>query len=134
LARMLVVQPPRSELARVAVKVASARAFDVIVVDMDPVPGARVRTTRRKKNGKTREWPSEVLVRKLAILAEEGGATVVLLTDARTARAVPWPVAMRLELSRGPESMAVRVAKERRGRVGIVRPVPMRSRPLRKAG
>ena len=40
LARLLVVRPPRGELARVAVKVAASRAFDVIVVDVDPVPGA----------------------------------------------------------------------------------------------
>jgi hypothetical protein len=135
LARLLVVRPPRSELARIAVKVAAAQAFDVLAIDMDPVPGAArvpVDRTRTRK----RAWPSEVLVRKLALLASEGGATVLLLTDATLPRAVPWPVAMRLEVSRTPESIALRVAKDRRGRVGLAKTVPLRTRPtvLSRAG
>ena len=38
--RMLVVRPPRAQLARVAVKVVGAGAFEVVVVDIDAVPGA----------------------------------------------------------------------------------------------
>jgi hypothetical protein len=134
LTRMLVVSPPRRDLGRIAVKIAASRAFDVIVIDMDPVSGARARaasseTRARSRQGARREWPGEVLVRKLAIQAEEGGATIVLLTDARVARAVPWPVSLRIELARSPEAIALRVAKEKRGRVGPVKAVPLRTRP-----
>jgi hypothetical protein len=77
-----------------------------------------------------------VLVRKLALLAGEGGATVLLLTNASLPRAVPWPVALRLEIARAPESLSLRVAKDRRGRVGLARTVPLRTRPsaLSRAG
>ncbi len=64
-------------------------------------------------------------MRKLALAAEPSGATVLLLTDASKPRAATWPVALRLELSRPePGSLAVRVAKDRRGRVGLARTVP----------
>ena len=129
LARLLVVRPPRAELARVAVKVAASRAFDVIAIDMDPIPGAVEAEPARAPRPKKRAWPSEVLVRKLALLAAEGGATVLLLTDATIPRAVPWPVALRLELSRTPESIALRVAKDRRGRGGLAKTVPLATRP-----
>jgi hypothetical protein len=132
LARLLVVRPPRAELARISVKVAASRAFDVIVVDMDPLPGAvaaQASSTLRRPSARKRAWPSEVLVRKLALLAAEGGATVLLLTDATIARAVPWPVALRLEISRARESIALRVAKDRRGRGGLAKTVPLRTRP-----
>jgi hypothetical protein len=71
----------------------------------------------------------DVLVRKLALLAAEGGATILLLTDSSAPRAVPWPVALRLEIARRPESIALRVTKDRKGRVGVVKTVPLRSRP-----
>jgi recombination protein RecA len=135
LTRLLVVRPPRSELARVAVKVAASRGFDVIAIDMDPLPGVAAEPSRTRAPRK-RAWPSEVLVRKLALLAAEGGATILLLTDATIPRAVPWPVALRLEISRAPESIALRVAKDRRGRGGLARTVPLRTRPgvLRPTG
>ncbi len=138
LPRLLVVRPPRAELARVAVKIAASRAFDVIAIDMDPVPGAVVPepSSARSPGSRKRAWPSEVLVRKLALLAAEGGATVLLLTDATTPRAIPWPVALRLEIARTPESIALRVAKDRRGRGGLAKTVPLRTRPWasRQAG
>ncbi len=130
LARLLVVRPPRAELGRIAVKVAAARALDVLVIDMDAcacgglrgapplrsrgsLPGEGVGEHRR------RAVEPEVIVRKLAILAEEGGARVILITDRDQPRRAQWPVALRLELERGPESLTVRVAKDRRGRVGL---------------
>jgi hypothetical protein len=78
----------------------------------------------------------DVLVRKLALLAAEGGATVLLLSDSSSPRAVTWPVALRLEVSRTPDAIALRVAKDRRGRVGVVKAVPWHSRPTtdRQAG
>jgi len=129
LPRLLIVRPPRAELARIAVKVAASRAFDVIAIDMDPVPGAVVPDASLALRSHKRAWPSEVLVRKLALLVAEGGATVLLLTDATLPRAVPWPVALRLEIARGPESIALCVAKDRRGRGGLAKTVPLRTRP-----
>jgi hypothetical protein len=68
-----------------------------------------------------------VLVRKLALAAEQGGTTVLLLTDATRKRAVPWPVALRLEMMRPSlRSLSVRIAKDRRGRVGIAKTIPFR--------
>jgi len=128
LARLLVVRPPRAKIGQVAVKVAGARAFDVIAVDLDPVPGAiapRGGATPPSKRG----WPAEVLVRKLALLAAEGGTTILLLTDMTAPRAVPWPVALRLELTREQESITLRVAKDRRGRGGLAKTVPLATRP-----
>jgi len=62
-----------------------------------------------------------VLVRKLALLAEDGGSTILLLTDTTDPRPVPWPVALRLELSRAPGTLTVKVAKERFCRLGSAR-------------
>jgi recombination protein RecA len=126
--RMLVVRPPRADLARIAVKVVGAGAFEVVVVDFDAVPGASLAVeagARGTKNTKKRTWAPEVLVRKLALSAESSGSTVLLLTDSTRSRAVPWPVALRLELSRSSRSdLVVRVAKDRRGRIGLVKTVP----------
>jgi hypothetical protein len=127
LTRLFVVRPPRSELARIAVKVASSGAFDVIIIDVDPIPGAHAAVPQRRSGKKA--WSGEVFVRKLALAAQKEGATIVLLTDACVPRAMPWPVALRLELSRNREAFAVHVAKERYGRVGLVKTVPMKSRP-----
>jgi hypothetical protein len=129
LERLLVIRPPRAEVARVAVKVAASRAFDVIAIDVDVVPGATVSAPAKGTRNKRSAWPMDVLVRKLALLAAEGGATVLLLSDSSSPRAVTWPVALRLELSRTPDAIALRVAKDRRGRVGVVKAVPWRSRP-----
>jgi recA bacterial DNA recombination protein len=143
LRRLFVVRPPRADLARVAVKLASAHAFDVIVVDIDAVHGARARagaapalatpplattvkpsreTGKGRAHSKTRRpWPPEVLVRKLALLAAEAGTSILLLTDSTLPRAMPWPVALRLELTRRADAIAVRVAKDRRGRMGVAK-------------
>lgn len=122
LGRMLVVRPPRVLLGKVAVKVVGSGAFEVVVLDVDAFDGADVLPTHGVKR---RGWAPELLVRKLALAAEGCGATVVLLTDATRPRAMPWPVALRLELSlTDRRTMAVRVAKERHGRVGTARTVP----------
>jgi len=132
LARLLVVRSPRAELGRVAVKVVASGAFDVVVIDHDPLPGAPVFRPRRAKE-RGRGLAPEVLVRKLALAAEPSGTTVLLLTDASRPRAVPWPVALRLELWRpDARSLAVRVGKDKRGRVGLAKTVPFR--PVVTAG
>ncbi|HEY8038840.1 MAG TPA: recombinase A [Polyangiaceae bacterium] len=133
LGRMLVVRAPRSWLGRIALKVVAAGAFEVVVVDVDAVPGAGAGKETAPGAGK-RGWSPEVLVRKLALAAEPSGATVLLLTDATRPRATPWPVALRLELSRpDATTLSVRVAKDRRGRVGVAKTLPFRP-VLRAAG
>jgi recombination protein RecA len=126
--RMLVVRPPRVQLPRVAVKVVASAAFEVVAIDVDPVPRARgvsAGPRERTGGGARRPWPAEVLVRKLALAAELSGTTVLLLTDGTRPRAMPWPVAMRVELSRPrPNDLVVRVAKDRRGRIGAPRTIP----------
>jgi len=97
--RLLVVRPSAHALSRTIVKTASSGAFGLVVVD---VP----RTAMK-------EGP--LVTRKLALAAEEYGTTSLLLTSAIAPRPVPWPVAMRLEVERRPESIAIRVVKDRRG-------------------
>jgi hypothetical protein len=132
LARMLVVCPPRALLGRASVKIVAAGAFEVVVVDIDTIfnaaPSASAKVPGRDAGtGKRKAWPQEVLVRKLALAAEQGGTTVLLLTDAARKRAVPWPVALRLEMMRPSlRSLSVRIAKDRRGRVGVAKTIPFR--------
>jgi hypothetical protein len=141
LARLLVVRPPRASLPRFAVKVAQSHAFDVVVIDVHPVPDSQEdgKTGRLVGRNACEPFPSsrlpvlssrrsirsETLVRKLAIAAEEGGATILLLTDSLVRRSAEWPVALRLELSHpSPADLSLRVAKDRRGRVGLAKTVP----------
>ncbi len=136
LARLFVVRPPRAELGRIAVKVARAGAFDVVVIDMDAILGteaewpppypasqsdANPSRRARSERGARRALPPEIVVRKLALAAEEGNCTIVLLTDATQKRSIPWPVALRLELERRPDALSVRVAKDHRGRASLAR-------------
>jgi recombination protein RecA len=114
LARLFVVRPPRTELGRIAVKVARSGAFELLVVDVDAIAGIDETTQKQARISSK----MEVVVRKLALAAEANGMTVILITDAHRHRAVPWPVAMRLELERRPGKIGVRVAKERHGRIG----------------
>jgi len=109
LARMLVVRAPRAVTARAALKVVASGAFEVVAIDVDCVPRG------------------DVLVRKLALAAEPGGTTVLLLTDSTRPRAAPWPVTLRLELSRPDvRTLSVLVAKDRRGRIAQARTLPFR--------
>lgn len=129
LARLLVVRPPRALLGKVAVKLVGSGAFEVVAVDVDAIPGVRAPARGGKaREGRAREgrgWAPELLVRKLALAAEPTGSTVLLLTDASLPRAAQWPVALRLELSRtDARSLSVRVAKDRRGRIGPTKTVP----------
>jgi recombination protein RecA len=131
LTRMLVVCPPRVDLGRASVKLVCAGAFEVVVVDFDAISGVRGRNTGVGA-GKRRALSPEVLVRKLALAAEPSGTTVLLLTDATRARAVPWPVTLRLELTRpSRRDLSVYIAKDRFGRVGFAKTIPFR--PLMRA-
>lgn len=100
--RLLVVRPDAPALSRTVVKAASSGAFALVVVD---VPRAVIQNSNE----------GVVVTRKLALAAEEYGTTALLLTSARDPRSVPWPVAMRLEVERRPDSLAIKIAKDRRG-------------------
>ena len=126
LERLLVVRPQPADLARTVVKVASSGAFDLVVVDAPAGLDGRLTiadgssrtapTHRRAAAASRARVDGSVVVRKLALAAEEQGTTFLLLTSVFTSRAVPWPVALRLEVERRPEAIAVRVTKDRRGR------------------
>lgn len=130
--RMLVVRPARSQLAHVMVKVVSSGAFEVIVVDFDSIAGTAP-AIRPSQSGVSSSRSPEVLVRKLALAAEPHGTTVLLLSDSNLPRAAVWPVALRLELARPTRhDLSVRVAKDKRGRVGLARVVPFQ--PVARLG
>jgi hypothetical protein len=122
LGRLLVVRPTPQALARTAVKVAMSGAFELVVVDaphrhdlngsLQVERGGRDRV--RSINGPSVDRGT-VVVRKLALAAEEYGTTTLLLTNALAERAVPWPVALRLEIERRPEALSIRITKDRRG-------------------
>ncbi len=110
LERLFVVRPPHELIPRVAVKVASSGAFDVLVVEIGSGP-------RPKR--------AEALVRKLAIAAEQHGATIVLLSSPHSS---PWPVALRLETTRTLAGLSIRITKERHGRLALAKtlvPIPL---------
>lgn len=117
LERLLIVRPPPQALARTAVKVASSGAFALVVID---VPhrydfGGVKTASRRSTSPYSTHDAGAVLVRKLALAVEENGTTSLLLTSALAPRAVPWPVAMRIEVERRPDTLSVRITKDRRG-------------------
>jgi hypothetical protein len=107
------------------VKVAASGAFALLVVD---VPHREL-GGRSSSKSPLEQRVSEVsrgsleasadagavVVRKLALAAEESGTTSLLLTSALTPRSMSWPVAMRLEVERRPDALSVRVTKDRRG-------------------
>jgi recombination protein RecA len=124
LGRLLVIRPPAEDLGRVAARVAQGRVFSVIVVDLAGVPG-------RKTEARLDRWTNAV--RRLALAVEGVETTVLLLTDALTPRALPLPVALRLEVERpAADRLRVTVAKDRRGRVAAAKPVAL-PRPVTAA-
>lgn len=130
--RLLVVRPPRVSLAQVAVQVAASRIFSVIVVDVSSVPGAAAREDQRFESMDA--WSK--VARRLALSIEKTPTTLFLLTRAEARRSNALPVAMRLELeNHGPQKLAVRIAKEKFGRVtspkqiAWTRPSPGSSEP-----
>ena len=119
--RLLIVRPSRQALARTVVKVAASGAFDLVIIDAphrNDLSGLRDVSSRTGRGGappQGKDGSSALVVRKLALAAEECGTSSLLLTSALTPRSVPWPVALRLEVERRPDALAVRVTKDRRG-------------------
>jgi recombination protein RecA len=116
LQRLLVVRPPPQALARTVVKVAASGAFELVVIDVPHRNDLRSSSPASKRGafGPTHDGGA-VVVRRLALAAEENGTTSLLLTSALAPRSVPWPVAMRIEVERRPEALSLRVTKDRRG-------------------
>jgi recombination protein RecA len=112
LARLLVVRPLPELVARVAVKVASSGAFDVLVVELG--------NDDRRFTPSSRVARSASLVRKLALAAEQHGTTIVLLSAPHS---TPWPVALRLEVARTKTGLSLRITKERHGRLALAKAV-----------
>jgi hypothetical protein len=133
LARLLVVRPSATALARTLVKVAASGAFVLVVGD---VPHARdlagVRSRSKTNTEGALRDPSATVVRRLALSAEESGTTSLLLTSALEKRPLAWPVAMRLEVERRPDALSLRVTKDRRGHVGTSARVVRLVEPLRE--
>jgi hypothetical protein len=124
LARLLVIRPSFEALARVAARAAQSRVFSVIVIDLAGVPGSTnlPPPALRRPEVRLDRWVNPV--RRLAMAVEGTETTVLLLTDALAPRALPLPVALRLEVERAaPERLRLTVAKDRRGRVAPPRPV-----------
>ncbi|MBS2013460.1 MAG: recombinase A [Deltaproteobacteria bacterium] len=113
--RLLVVRPDAAALARTVVKVAASGAFDVVVIDAQHPAGLDGRIPGEGKTSRSR-IDGSVVVRKLALASEEKGTAFLVLTNVYAPRAVPWPVALRLEVERRPEAIALRITKDRRGR------------------
>jgi recombination protein RecA len=114
LERLLVVRPEHTAIARTAVKVGTAGAFELVVVDAHGGLDGRLVAQKAKSRAE-----AAVVVRKLALSAEERGTTFVLLTDAYAPRPVPWPVALRLEAERRADAVALRITKDRHGRASV---------------
>jgi recombination protein RecA len=115
LKRLLVVRPSLEALGRTAIRLVESQAFSVVVIDTVGTPGAPLDVGLAS-------WPR--VVRRLAMAADEGSSTVLLITDSEARRPLPLPVALRLELQRpGAERLSVRVAKERRGRISSPRTI-----------
>jgi recombination protein RecA len=125
LRRLLVVRPGAQNSAleqlttvsRLAVKLAEARLFSVLVVDMVGAAWGSSRTnTAPFKPLSLKHWGKTV--RRLAMAISGTATQIILLTDRAAPRTLPLPVALRLELQRrGPNQLSVTVAKDHHGRV-----------------
>ncbi len=148
LERLLVVRPSASapngdkrsrataeaslaSLNRIAVKLAEARLFSVLVVDLVGAtwsPG-RTRTAPLEPQSLS-QWGKSV--RRMAMAIAGTATQVILLTDRAAPRTLPLPVALRLELqqqSRG--RLQVTIAKEKRGRIRPPKVVHLHREPQR---
>ena len=119
LERLLVVRPPLEALGRTAIKLAESPVFALVVVDT-------VGTLGRSLDLSLGAWGR--IVRRLSMAVDGTRRSVLLVTDANEQRALPLPVAQRIELSQ-PSSgkLGIRVAKDRRGRITPTREIACRN-------
>lgn len=115
LERLLVVRPEPEAVGRVALKLAESGVFDLVVVDLLGTLGQDLGFSLARFSR---------VVRRLSMAVDGTDKSVLLLTDALEPRALPLPVAQRIELSRTAIGrLQVRIAKDRRGRVSQQRPI-----------
>jgi recombination protein RecA len=119
LERLLVVRPPLEALGRTAVKLAESSVFSLVIIDT-------LGTLGRSLDLSLGAWGR--IVRRLSMAVDGTRRCVLLVTDANEQRALPLPVAQRIELSQ-PSSgkLGVRVAKDRRGRITQTREIACRN-------
>lgn len=141
LGRLLVARPSLAALSRVAVRLAEANAFAVVVIDTlgclheadsqegaeKPVPPAHPVQKSTPKNAEgigSQHWIRAV--RRLALAIQSTHTQVFLLTDKDRPRGLPLPVGLRLELTRtAPDTLQVKVTKDKRGRINEGRVVQL---------
>lgn len=105
--RLIVARPRPSAIAKTALRMAEARIFSVLVVDL-------VGSLREPLSLYHSSWVR--LVRRLSLAIEGSNALILLLTDQAARSAVPLPTHERLELSRtGHRAIEVRRTRSRRG-------------------
>jgi len=115
LERLLVVRPEGEAIGRVALKLVESAVFELVVVDLLGTLGRPLEPSLARFGR---------VVRRLSMAVDGTDKSVLLLTDALTPRALPLPVAQRIELTRPAAGrLLVRVAKDRRGRVSMQRPM-----------
>lgn len=115
LERLLVVRPPVEAVSRVALKLAESGVFELVVVDLLGTLGQALDFPLARFGR---------VVRRLSMAVDGTNKSVLLLTDARVERALPLPVAQRIELTRSAiDRLSARIAKDRRGRVSAQRPL-----------
>jgi recombination protein RecA len=120
--RLLVVRPQVEGIGRAAIKLAESGVFGLVVVDTVGALGAGLDVSL-KSFGR--------IVRRLSMAVDGTKNSVLLLTSSLQPRALPLPVAQRLELAHPTrERLVVRVAKDRRGRVTPPRSVVWARSPL----
>ena len=118
LERLLVVRPPLEALGRTALKLVESAVFSLVVIDT-------VGTLGRSLDVSLATWGR--IVRRLSMGVDGTNRSVLLITDAKEPRALPLPVAQRIELSQPSAGrLGVRVAKDRRGRITGPREVACR--------
>lgn len=107
--RLLVVRPQVEGIGRAAIKLAESGVFGLVVVDTVGALGAGLDVSLQSFGR---------VVRRLSMAVDGTRSSVLLLTSSLQPRALPLPVAQRLELAHPTrERLVVRVAKDRRGRV-----------------
>lgn len=113
--RLLVVRPPVEAIGRVALKLAESGVFELVVVDLLGTLGRSLDFSLGRFGR---------IVRRLSMAVDGTNKSVLLVTDAQAPRALPLPVAQRIELTRSSvDRLVVRVAKDRRGRIAAPRPI-----------
>jgi recombination protein RecA len=118
--RLLVVRPEIAHLATVALTLSRSGALALVVIDMHHAPKDERVIPR--------------FVRQLAIASEKTGTRVLLLSDSKAPRSLPWPVTMRLSIERTRAGLIVSVTKDARGRMGLQKTICMDTRPLGRTG